>query len=200
MNRASASLTASPVRRLAQQVALPASVAPQAEHHEVPGIVVLGKGHAGRADRRDDLAGGDHLAGGGSGRNHTGSRPCGTAAGVHTTDGSEPELGRGSHQRERPFLVVHTGQRDHHAVRGPGDLGFGHAQAVHPVTDDLDRLVQHLLVGRAYGRQPDRYAALQVQAQQRFVSPDDRHHRSGDGDDDDPDQEYELATWHGRTG
>ena len=80
----------------------------------------------------------------------------------HAAHGPEPQFGGRSDQSQGPFLIVHTGQRHHHAGLGAGNLWLGHTQAVDSVADDLDRLVEHGFVGLAYGDQPDRDAALEV--------------------------------------
>ena len=121
------------------------------------------------------------------------------ATGPDRTNRPETHLRGSADQGQGPFLVVHTGQGDHHALFDPRNLRFGNAKTINPVTNDLHRLVEHRLVDNLGGDEPHRYPALQVETEKRFVAPENGQGRRGDGKGHDPAEEYDL-TAHGRCG
>ena len=171
----------------------------EGENHEVVGLVGLRRSKAVGAGDRHPVTGQNSVTG-------LHRRPGGikavarpAPAGPDRTNRPETHLRGSADQCQGPFLVVHAGQGDHHALLDPRNLRFGNAKTINPVTNDLHRLVEHRLVYRFSGDEPHRYPALQVETEKRFVAPENGQSRSCDGKGHDPTEEYDL-TAHGCCG
>ena len=99
---------------------------------------------------------------------------CGSGdAGSRGQDRAEPQLGGLLHGGE-DVLVLLAGDRDDDVLAGSGHLGLRDTEAVDPVADDRDRLVERLL-GHLAGpvglprRQDDAGAALEVEPEPWLV-------------------------------